>query len=123
MVRTKLFIVLFVVCLLLVVMSCAKRMTDDEYQTITEQYSDELAAYAEATGESIEDMSEEFQEYADNRLEELVAQYGYTVNEFERKMNDMGDSLEGLYDRADDKLQDILEMMEEEIEEVEEVMQ
>jgi len=123
MIRTRLFIVLFVVCLLLLVMSCAKRMTDEEYQSITEQYTEELAAYAEATGESIEEMSEEFQEYADNRLEELVAQYGYTVNSFERKMEDMGDSLEGLYGPADERLQDILEALDEEMEEVEEVMQ
>lgn len=114
MVKTKVLIFL-AAFLLLALTGCEEFMTDEEFEEITEEYILRMIAYAQETGEDIDDMSEDFQEYADEALREIVTEYGYHPDEYHRKAADIGVGVEELTGDAQERLEGLIEVTDIEV--------
>ncbi len=110
MIKTYKIILLLAV---LTVVACAPKMSDEAYEEISIEFSDKLAINMIETEDF--QFDEDYEYFFLETLEEVAEKHNYTATDFINKAEQTGDGLEAVFDRVGQRVMEILDEIEEEI--------
>ncbi|MBW6516257.1 MAG: hypothetical protein K0B81_06550 [Candidatus Cloacimonetes bacterium] len=114
--RSYLLLIALSILIAFSLMSCARKMSDADYEKISEDYTEEF--FQRMMARETTEMDLEQEDYAYLLLDEVAQRSGYDADTYLKKAEELGEDWDDIYDRIDARInqeyQRMLQQMEEE---------
>ncbi len=106
---------LIIICLLSILSGCGVKMTAEDYEMITDEFTDEIV-FNILESEDLE-FDAEYEQYVEDKLDEVSLRYSYTSTDYMKKARSRGEDWDTIWERIGERVWEFLEIFWEEIDE------